>query len=100
MRRTRFRNLDVVLAQKRGGAMFALGCMLNWAMQHTVPGQRRSWRARQDFASVLRAAAVLLLTIPTTFLAWMCLGADKIIGPSGIYMGGAILARKHIPLTT
>jgi SAM-dependent methyltransferase len=92
----RERGLEIVVAERRGGRLFAMACMLNWMMQHAIPGQRRSWRAARTWLGIARAALVVLLTLPTTLLAWAALAVDSVLSPSGLYMGGAILARKSM----
>jgi SAM-dependent methyltransferase len=88
------RQLDIIVSKRRGGPLFALACSLNWMVQHIVPGQRRSWRASRSILGGSRAALIILLTWPTTMLAWACLAADQLLPSGGLYMGGAILARK------
>lgn len=86
--------LEIVLAERRGGRLFALACTLNWMMQHAIPGQRRSWRVARTWLGVARSILVVLLTLPTMLLAWAALAVDRVLPPGGLYMGGAILARK------
>ena len=84
----------IVQANPRGGPMFALVCAVNWALQHTIPGQRRSWRAGRSASHMLRTAMTLVLTAPTTLLLWLALGIDRLLPMRGFYMGGSIIARK------
>ena len=88
------RNFEIILAHRRGGAFFAAACALNWAIQHSIPGQRRFWRASRTPASMLRSGLLILLTIPTNLLSWVALFLDHILATRGLYVGGAILARK------
>jgi SAM-dependent methyltransferase len=87
---------DIILAQRRGGAFFVAACALNWAIQHAIPGQRRSWRADRSLPQVLRAALMILLTVPTTALQWLALLVDRLLVVRGCYIGGTILARKRV----
>lgn len=86
--------VEVVFAQRRGGAFFAAVLALNWAIQHMIPGGRRSWRATRSPMGLLRAGLVALLTVPTMLLGWVGLLLDRLFPTHGCYMGGAILARK------
>ena len=90
------RKFDIILAQRRGGAFFTAACALNWAIQHSIPGQRRFWRADRTPLGILRMALVVLLTVPTIVLQWFALLIDRLIVVRGCYMGGSILARKRI----
>jgi SAM-dependent methyltransferase len=85
------------LETRRGGAVFAAACALHWALQHIVPGQRRSWRAERSWKGIARSAVLVLLTAPTQLLAWLSLAIDSVFPSQGCYMGGAILARKLGP---
>lgn len=91
---------EITCAQRRGGAFFAWTCWLTWTLQHLVPGQRRSWRARRNWVSFLRAGVLAALTLPTELLGWLALGLDRILPSQGMYMGACVLARKtHGPHT-
>jgi hypothetical protein len=86
--------LDTELAERRGGPLFAAACGAVWAIQHAIPGQRRSWRSARTSWAFLRSALVALLTLPFVFLSWVALALDGLIPSTGAYMGGAILARR------
>jgi SAM-dependent methyltransferase len=90
------RGLVAVLVRRRGGPLFAAACALTWAMQHAIPGQRKSWRAERTVWSIVRSATVALLTVPTNVIAWIALGLDTVLPTQGAYMGGAVLARKQL----
>ena len=90
----RSRGFDVVLEERRGGAVFAITCGIVWLLQHIIPGQRRSWRARRNWISILRSAIVACVTLPFVVASWGGLLIDKIFPSTGAYMGGAILARR------
>jgi ubiquinone/menaquinone biosynthesis C-methylase UbiE len=84
-----------ILSSRRGGFLFAAVCGANWALQHVVPGQRRSWRQTRTWGGVARSAVVALLTLPTNLLGWLALLFDAVAGGKGAYMGGAILAQRR-----
>jgi SAM-dependent methyltransferase len=86
--------LEPLRQERRGGAFFAGACALNWAMQHMVPGQRKSWRQARTWTAVVRIAAVAVLTVPTTVVGWLALWFDSLVGGRGAYMGGSVLARR------
>lgn len=90
----RRRGLDVAWTEPRGGALFALSCGLTWAIEHAVPGQRKSWRAERTAGSVARAAVTAGLSVPGVAAQWAALGLDALLPRSGAYMGAATLARK------
>jgi ubiquinone/menaquinone biosynthesis C-methylase UbiE len=81
-------------AERRGGTCFAMACMLNWAMQHIVPGQRKSWRQARTALALVRSAVVVVLTFPTLLLCWLALSLDSLFKGQGAYMGGAVFAVK------
>lgn len=88
------RGFEVLDLQRRGGALFAAACAVQWAVQHAIPGGRSGWRTGSSPLSVLRAAIVQLLTIPTAALAWLALALDGLLPAAGLYMGGLIVARR------
>jgi len=90
----RANGFEPVLEKRRGGSMFALTCWLTWAIQHTLPGQRKSWRGARRWSAFARSAAVALLTMPTQLLGWLALALDAIFQAKGAYMGACVLARK------
>ena len=87
------RGLRVLAAEGRGGPLFAVASLLHWALQHLVPGGRRSWRARRGAAAAAREALLLVLTLPTLALQWLALGLDAVLPRGGLYAGGLVLAR-------
>lgn len=87
---------EIVRAQRRGGALFAWTCWVIWMIQHLVPGQRQSWRARRNWASFLRAGVLAALTLPAELFGWIALGLDKVLPSQGVYMGACVLARKAL----
>lgn len=89
--------LDVLYVEQRGGRFFAFACILNWIMQHIVPGQRRDWRQKRSLVGLFRSALLIVLTIPTTALQWLMLGLDYLLPNQGCYMGGMLLATKRTP---
>ena len=86
--------LTPVVLERLGGTLFAASCLLNWAVQHLVPGQRRSWRQSRSAMGLLRGVATAVLTLPTVLLAWCALGLDALLCTAGVYVGGAILATR------
>jgi SAM-dependent methyltransferase len=86
--------LSPVLTARRGGLVFAGICLINWLLQHIVPGQRRSWRQARTWSGVARSAVVAALTLPTNLLGWLALLCDAMVRTKGAYMGGAILATR------
>jgi ubiquinone/menaquinone biosynthesis C-methylase UbiE len=86
--------LGPVRQQRRGGPLFAGACALNWALQHMVPGQRKSWRQPRVWTAVVRLTVIAVLTIPTTVISWLALWSDSVMRGRGAYMGGAVLARR------
>lgn len=83
-----------VLAQRRGGPIFALTCWLTWTIQHAVPGQRRSWRGERSLGGFVRSLVLALVTVPTQLLGWIALGVDRCLSGKGVYMGACVLAQK------
>jgi SAM-dependent methyltransferase len=92
------RGMSPVVFSRRGGPLFAAACALTWAVQHIIPGQRKSWRERRTLLGVIRSSFVALMTIPTNAIAWAALLVDSILPTRGAYMGGAVLARKVAPV--
>jgi hypothetical protein len=86
--------LRPVLLERRGGTLFAASCLLNWMVQHLVPGQRASWRQTRNWKGLLRGAATAVLTLPTALLAWCALGFDALLCTGGVYAGGSVLATR------
>lgn len=86
---------EIIKMRHSGGTCFAMACFLNWILQHLIPGQRQSWRARRTWKDILRLGVIMMITIPTTALAWLGLIVDKFLPKNGFYMGGAILVRKR-----
>lgn len=89
------RGFEVIRAERRGGWLFALACWMNWAVQHAIPGQRRSWRSARGWPGIVRGCFLTLLTLPTTALAWLFLVLDRLLPDGGLYMGASVLARKR-----
>lgn len=87
-------DLKVLDARRRGGWFFCAACVLQWAIQHIVPGARLSWRAQLTPLSVTRAAIVQLLTLPVVILGWIALGLDLLLPARGAYVGGFIIAQR------
>jgi len=87
------RGLEILLARRRGGLLFAVTSMLHWGVQHIIPGARRSWRTKQSSIATLRAAVVLILGLPTAALSWLALGLDALLPESGFYVGTLVVAR-------
>lgn len=87
---------EIVRARRRGGALFAWVCWVIWMIQHLVPGQRQSWRARRNLGSYLRAGVLAALTLPVELLGWIALGLDRVLPSQGMYMGACVLARKTL----
>ena len=85
---------EVVFARRRGGFFFALSCSINWMLQHSVPAQRKTWRAELKHSEFIKSLIVLIITIPAMILSWFALLLDSIFSSKSLYMGGAILARK------
>lgn len=86
--------LKVVVDKRRGGLFFATALGLNWVVQHSIPGGRRSWRTSRTALGLLRAGMVVVMTLPTLGLAWIGLALDRFIPVEGLYMGGTVLAKK------
>jgi SAM-dependent methyltransferase len=89
------RGFDVVSAKTRGGMLFALGCFGVWAMQHIIPGQRGGWRSQKNSFSIMRAAAIIVLTAIPLVLTWIALALDSLLPRSGMYMGVLVCAQKR-----
>lgn len=85
---------EMVLEQRRGGALFAWTCWITWMIQHLIPGQRRSWRASRGWISFVRAGVLAILTLPAQLLGWVALMIDSMLPSRGIYMGACVMARK------
>ncbi len=91
----RANGFETMLEQRRGGPFFALTCWLTWAIQHALPGQRKSWRGDRHWSSIARSGLLAVLTLPTQLLGWVALGLDTILRAEGAYMGACVLARKN-----
>lgn len=87
------RGFRVLVAQSRGGPLFAVASLVHWTIQHLVPGGRRTWRAERSAWSTAREALLLVLTLPTLALQWLALGLDSLLPSNGLYAGGLVLAR-------
>lgn len=92
----RRRGFEILQAQRRGGAFFAAASALHWAVQHVIPGARKSWRVRLSGLALARSIVVTLLTIPTALLGWLALALDHCLPACGLYMGGLMVARRKI----
>ena len=90
----RANGFETMREQRRGGPLFALTCWLTWAIQHALPGQRKSWRGDRHWTSIARSGLLAVLTLPTQLLGWVALGLDSILRAEGAYMGACVLARK------
>jgi SAM-dependent methyltransferase len=90
----RANGFETVLEQRRGGPFFAVACWLTWAIQHTLPGQRKSWRGDKNWSGIVRSGLLALLTLPIQFLGWVALGLDGVLPAGGAYMGACVLALK------
>jgi SAM-dependent methyltransferase len=90
----RQRGFEILHAQRRGGACFAAASALHWAVQHVIPGARKSWRIHVSGPVLLRSIIVTLLTVPTALLGWLALIIDSCLPASGLYMGGLMVARR------
>lgn len=90
----RANGFEPMIERRRGGPLFVLTCWLTWAIQHALPGQRRSWRGERRWSGFARAGALALLTLPTQLLGWVALMLDSILQTKGAYMGACVLARK------
>lgn len=82
------RGFEIIDVRRRGGAFFAAASALHWAVQHIIPGARRSWRVRISPIALLRGFTVTLLTLPTAAIAWLALFIDGLLPRSGLCMGG------------
>ncbi len=90
----RRRGFEIIRSEKRGGYLFAVLCMIQWAIQHIIPGGRSSWRTQRSWIMALRYILVSLLTLPVIVISWLALMLDYLLPESGYYMGGIVLARK------
>lgn len=90
------RGFEILHAQRRGGACFAAASALHWAVQHVIPGARRSWRVRLSGLVLVRSMIVTALTIPTALFGWLALAVDRCLPACGLYMGGLMVARRRI----
>jgi len=50
----RRRGFEIIRSEKRGGRLFAVLCMIQWMIQHMIPGGRSSWRTRRSWVMALR----------------------------------------------
>ena len=86
---------EIIINKRRGGIFFAYSCMLNWMVQHSIPGQRKTWRSQKNFAGCIIMALTFFLTIPTRILSWIALFVDYLVKIDSFYMGGVIVAKKR-----
>ena len=89
------RAMEVLTAHRRGGYAFTIACAINRAIQHIIPGSRRSWRAADSRFGLVRSLVISCITVPSTLLMWFGLFLDCALPTTGAYMGGIILARKQ-----
>ena len=87
------RGFTVLSADRRGGLFFAMTTMLIWAIQHSIPGARMTWRATRTPAAYAREAMLALLTFPFVVLGWLAFTIDGLLPQSGCYTGALIFAR-------
>lgn len=86
---------EIITNKRRGGVFFAYGSMLNWTVQHLIPGQRKTWRSQKNFFGCFHTIIIFFLTIPTQFISWIALIIDFLFKTNSFYMGGVIVAKKR-----
>ena len=91
------RGFEVLNIKRRGGLFFSAASGLHLAAQLVIPGGRKSWRSSVTPSTVVRSAIVVVLTIPTTLVAWLALLVDFVVKPKsllGYYMGALMVCRR------
>lgn len=88
------RHFSIVKSEKRGGALFAVACMIQRMIHHLIPGSRKNWRTQRTPLMILRQVIVTLLILPIVPVSWIALVLDKMLPAGGYYMGGLVFARK------
>jgi SAM-dependent methyltransferase len=89
------RGFEVLIIRRRGGRCFAVVCLVAWALQHILPGQRTSWRSSSTTWTVFRGIIMLIFSVPLNLLGFIAICADRFLPTdTGLYMGGSIVLRK------
>lgn len=82
---------NVIDRQRRGGAIFAIYCLLIWCIQHIIP-RTGKWRISSEKRMrkflIYIISFLVLITRPLGYLALII---DKIVRVKGIYMGTLIV---------
>ena len=84
----------VIKAEPRGGAALATVTCWSSVISNLVPGGRGSWRAERSMKGYFRVGFLLVLGLPFVVLGWAAIALDKILPPSGLYVGGIVFAAK------
>ncbi len=87
------RGFTVILSKRHGGIFLAFTELLLWAVQHAIPGSRRTWRAPRTPAGYAREGLVAILTFPVVLLSWVAVALDSMLPAMGCYRVGLICAR-------
>lgn len=86
----------VIQTKRRGGFIFFLMTVINFAVQNSFRPARKSWRRNLSWAYFISAFFITFISIPTYLLMWIALLFESVLpGASEIYMGGVVVARKE-----
>lgn len=91
------RGFSILAVERRGGAAFAAMSFLIWAIQHMVPGARATWRSPRTAAAYCREGLLAILTLPVLLLGWLAIALDRLLPPSGCYVGALVFASLTPP---